>query len=91
MALTALASVVMAAPVPATNTSASEQRATPMANLQRDARALRDEVRHNSVEFGHQVAGGAHQARHEFTVQWYRAGASIRHWWNHTRDSVARI
>jgi hypothetical protein len=90
MALVALAQVVIAAPVLAADQGAGERDA-PVANLQRDARELSDTVRHNSIEIGHQVADGVHQARHQFTVQWYRTAASIHHWWDHTRDSVARI
>jgi hypothetical protein len=95
MAPVALALVVMAAPALAVtarpdNTAANEREA-PVANLQREARELRDTVRHHSVEVSQQLADGVHQARHQFTVQWYRTGASIRHWWDHARDSVGRI
>lgn len=86
----AMALVALAAPVLAADPTSSAQPSA-IANLQRDARQLRDEVHQNSVQVGHQLANGVHQARHQFTVQWYRAGASIRHWWDHTRESVARI
>jgi hypothetical protein len=82
--------MALAAPVLAAEPTSSD-RDTAVANLQRDARDLRDTVRQNSVEFGHQVTHGVHQARHQFTVEWYRAGASIHHWWDHTRETVARI
>jgi hypothetical protein len=83
--------MALGAPVLAAEPTTSDRGDTAVANLQRDARDLRDNVRQNSVQFGHQVAHGAHQARHQFTVEWYRAGASIHHWWDHTRETVARI
>jgi hypothetical protein len=78
----AIALVALAAPVLA---------ADPSSNLQRDARQVRDDIQHSSAQLGQQVAQGVHQARHQFTVQWYRTGVSIRHWWDHTRETVARI
>ena len=82
--------IALAAPVLAADPT-SDDRSSPVANLQRDARDLRDSVHQNSVELGHQVAQGVHQARHQFTVGMHRAGSTIRHWWDNTRDTVARI
>jgi hypothetical protein len=82
--------MALAAPVLAAESTTGDRDAA-VAQLQRDAREWRDTVHHNSVQFGHDVAQGVHQARHQFTIQWYRTGASVRHWWDHTRDTVARI
>jgi len=86
----AMVLIALAAPVLAADPS-SDDRSSPVTNLQRDARELRDSVHQNSVEFGHQVAQSVHQARHQLTVGMHRANATIRHWWDNTRDTVARI
>jgi len=86
----ALVLIALAAPVLAADPT-GEDRSSPIISLQRDASQLRDSVQQNSVQFGHQVTRGVHQARHQFTVGMRHAGTTIRQWWDNTRDSIARI
>jgi hypothetical protein len=85
MALMAVAASVLAAE------PAGSERPGVVANLQRDAREFRDTVHENTVQFGHELTRSVHQARHQFTLGWHRAGTSIRHWWDNARETVARI
>jgi polyribonucleotide nucleotidyltransferase len=85
----ALAAAILAAPVVAGEADAGSRAA--VQQLQHDARALRDDVRRSSVDFGHQVAQRVHRARYEFATSMHQASVSMRHWWSQTRDSLSRI
>jgi hypothetical protein len=92
MAIAALVLTILAVP---SLTNAAEpsdsQRSGPVANVQHDARQLRDSVRDSSVELGQRVSENVHQARHQFTLGWHQAEKSVRHWWDNTRETIARI
>jgi len=91
MAIAAPALTALAMPSSGIAAEPAAERSAPLANVQRDARQLRDSVRDSTVEFGHSVSDSVHQARHQFTLGWHRAEKSVRHWWDNTRDAVARI